>query len=179
MHDTTKLPKTKWIGEKTMNDQTNQQENQENVPDTTQGYSDPVIIKAVENYIRERLQRLNRIEKEKFCEPGDSIVTSLADIEEIPVSWFWSGRIPYGKLTIVDGDPGVGKSMFMCHIAALASVGKPLPGESEERKPNQILFLSEDAPEDTIKPRIRVMGGDMQRVRVYRGVWQEQGSIRQ
>jgi RecA-family ATPase len=160
-----------------MSDQENQQENQGKVPDTMLSHSDPAIIEAARSYIMDRLERLNRIERERHGVPGESIVTSLADIEEMPVRWFWSGRIPYGKLTIVDGDPGVGKSMFMCHIAALASIGKPLPGESEQREPNQILFLSEDPPEDTIKPRIRVMGGDMQRVMVHRGVLVKQGCI--
>jgi archaellum biogenesis ATPase FlaH len=56
--------------------------------------------------------------------------TLLSDVEPETVHWLWGGRIPLGKLTVLDGDPGEGKSVLMLDIAARVSTGKGMPDGS-------------------------------------------------
>jgi len=99
-------------------------------------------------------------------EPCDSgtVVVSFAEIEEEVLRWTWPGRFPAGKLCLLVGNPGEGKSLFALDMAARITRGLPFPdGEPCER--GSVLILSaEDDPRDTIKPRLRVAGADMERV---------------
>ena len=67
----------------------------------------------------------------KYTERGilgnDSIGVKLSEVETQPIEWLWRGRIPFGKITILDGDPGVGKSLLALTIAACVSTGRPMP----------------------------------------------------
>jgi hypothetical protein len=56
----------------------------------------------------------------------DSLV-SLADVPARPVRWLWADRLPIGKLTVLDGDPGLGKSAITVDVAARVSAGLPMP----------------------------------------------------
>src|SRR5216117_1768813 len=56
-----------------------------------------------------------------------SIGVKLSEVETQPIEWLWRGRIPFGKITILDGDPGVGKSLLALTIAACVSTGRPMP----------------------------------------------------
>ena len=58
------------------------------------------------------------------------ITTALVDVEPKSVEWLWRGRIPLGKLTTFDGDPGVGKSTVLADLAARVSTGTPMPDGS-------------------------------------------------
>jgi hypothetical protein len=86
------------------------------------------------------------------------------------VCWLWRGRIPLGKLTILDGDPGLGKSVLTLDLAARVSAGHCLPFDpqtepGEEREPAGVVLLSaEDGLGDTIKPRLDAAGADADRV---------------
>lgn len=53
----------------------------------------------------------------------------LADVESRPVEWLWQDRIAFGRLCLLCGDPGVGKSMLACALAAAVTTGATLPGE--------------------------------------------------
>ena len=76
-------------------------------------------------------------------------------VKERPVSWLWYPYIPYGKVTVLQGDPGEGKSTFMVHLAAALSQGVRLPDGSALNGPKTILYqCAEDSNEDTIKPRL-------------------------
>lgn len=92
---------------------------------------------------------------------------SFADIEAVEVHWLWYPYIPKGRLTSIEGDPGVGKSWMISAIAAAVSNGSPLPGQGPDpdRKPGKVLILSgEDGLADTIKPRLEACGAQMQNV---------------
>jgi hypothetical protein len=91
---------------------------------------------------------------------------SMVDIKPERVEWLWSRRIPKGKVTILDGDPGKGKSTILYDLAARITVGSPLPdGESVE--PGGTLIVSaEDGAADTIVPRFLAAGGDPKRARI-------------
>jgi AAA domain len=99
-------------------------------------------------------------------EPDRSLhIVPFSQLTERSVGWLWRGRIPLGKLTILDGDPGMGKSVLTLDICARATTGRPFPGDVPAIGPVNVLVLNaEDDNEDTVKPRLRVMGADLDRV---------------
>lgn len=94
------------------------------------------------------------------------LFVDLSSIDPKEVEWFWEPLIPYGMITIMEGDPGVGKSFLAMHLAALVSTGGTLPnGEKVDR--GRALYLSaEDDTAYTIRPRIDAMKGNAKRIRV-------------
>lgn len=91
-------------------------------------------------------------------------VTTLSDVESQQVDWLWQRRIPLGKITILDGDPGMGKSLLSIFIAACVTTGQPMPDGAPGKQGKVILIAPEDAAEDTIKPRVEAAGGDPSQV---------------
>ena len=88
----------------------------------------------------------------------------LSDVAPEPLRWLWPGRIPAGKITVLDGDPGLGKSTLLCEVAARISRGDPLPGGEPSEPRGVLLFSAEDDVYDTIRPRIDAAGGDPKRI---------------
>jgi KaiC/GvpD/RAD55 family RecA-like ATPase len=87
-----------------------------------------------------------------------------SEIEAEPIQWLWPGRIAARKLTVIDGDPGTGKSTLTIDIAAKVSTGTPFPDGETCSLGTAILVTAEDGPADTIKPRLEVAGADLSRV---------------
>ena len=86
-------------------------------------------------------------------------------VEKQEVEWLWYPYIPYGKLTLLQGDPGDGKSTFMINIASALTRGGLLPdGKKLEQIGNVIYQGAEDNVGDTIKPRLEEAGADCDRV---------------
>lgn len=80
------------------------------------------------------------------------------------MQWLWHPYIPFGKLTIIQGDPGEGKTTLALRLAAACSTGNPLPG-MESMEPFNVIYQSaEDGMGDTIKPRLMDAGADLDRV---------------
>ena len=79
-------------------------------------------------------------------------IIKASEIEPREVKWLWYPYIPFGKVTLLQGDPGDGKSKLMLSIAALLSKGKPLPFvETEENEPMAIIYqTTEDDADDTV-----------------------------
>ena len=93
------------------------------------------------------------------------IKMSNVDVEEI--QWIWYPFIPYGKVTIVQGDPGEGKTTFILALIALLTKGEPLPEEENATEPINVIYqTAEDGLGDTIKPRLLSAGADCDRVLV-------------
>jgi hypothetical protein len=92
----------------------------------------------------------------------------LSDVAPEPLRWLWPGRIPASKITVLDGDPGLGKSTLLCELTARISSGDPLPGAGADAAPaaprGVLLFSAEDDLFDTIRPRIDAAGGDPKRI---------------
>ena len=90
-----------------------------------------------------------------------------SEIEPREIEWLWYPFIPYGKVTLLQGDPGDGKSTFMLTIAALLTRGEPLPF-TETAKPltpiSVIYQTTEDDADDTIVPRFIKANGDRERL---------------
>ena len=79
----------------------------------------------------------------------------LSEIQSQEVSWLWFPFISYGKLTIVQGDPGDGKTTFVLNIAAKLSKGEGIDREMKLVEPLNVIFQSaEDGLADTVKPRL-------------------------
>ena len=91
-------------------------------------------------------------------------VTFLSEVESQQVDWLWQKRIPLGKITLLDGDPGMGKSLLSIFIAACVTTGQPMPDGAPGKQGKVILIAPEDAAEDTIKPRGEAAGGDPSQV---------------
>lgn len=92
----------------------------------------------------------------------------VSTIESQRVEFFWPGRLAAGKITVIDGDPGLGKSTLTLEIAARFSTGQPLYG-GEPRPPRGVLIMSaEDGEADTIRPRLEVAGADLARCYIFK-----------
>src|SRR6266480_2450754 len=88
----------------------------------------------------------------------------LSEVETQEITWLWEKRIPMGKITVLDGDPGMGKSLIAAHIAACVSTGRPIPNGTPGKQGSVILIAPEDNPQDTLKPRLEAAGGDPSQV---------------
>jgi hypothetical protein len=91
-------------------------------------------------------------------------VVALSQIAPEPLRWLSPGRLAAGKITLLDGDPGLGKRTLLCEFAARISRGDPLPGGDAAPPRPVVLMSTEDDPYDTIRPRIDAAGGDPRRV---------------
>jgi hypothetical protein len=101
-------------------------------------------------------------------------ITSADRIVAQPVSWLWPGRIPLGKLVLLDGNPDLGKSLLALDWCARLSSGRAFPDSEVSSGPASALVLSaEDAAGDTIVPRLDALGADLSRVFVWQGEEEE------
>ena len=90
----------------------------------------------------------------------------MADVELTSVDWLWFPYIPFGKLTIIQGNPGEGKTYFAMRLAAACTNRKPLPGMETIEPFNIIYQTAEDGLGDTVKPRLMEADADLERVLV-------------
>ncbi len=91
----------------------------------------------------------------------------MSNVEVEDIKWVWYPYIPYGKITVVQGDPGEGKTTFILALVALLTKGEPLPEEEQANEPINVIYqTAEDGLADTIKPRLLSVGADCERVLV-------------
>lgn len=89
----------------------------------------------------------------------------FSSVTQRKVEWLWYPYIPYGKLTILQGDPGEGKSTFMLNIAALLTRGKEMPDGFRVPEPQRVVYqTAEDNLSDTVKPRLVAAGADCSQI---------------
>lgn len=92
-------------------------------------------------------------------------VVCMSDVEPEQVQWLWHPYIPLGKLTMLDGEEGIGKSWLLCALAGRISRGEALPFSDEVVSGNVLLLSgSEDGLADTIRPRLDAVGADCARI---------------
>lgn len=106
---------------------------------------------------------------ESQAKPG-AVVRCLADVQSEPVHWLWPGRIPLGKLTLLIGDPGLGKSLLTVDIAARLSRGEAFADSVTCDGGGTIFLSAEDDAADTIRPRLDAAGADVSRIHVLEAV---------
>jgi hypothetical protein len=101
----------------------------------------------------------------------------LSDVEPEEVSFLWHPYLPLGKLTLLDGDPDLGKTYLALAIAADITKSTPLPGKNGVvREPGNVLYMTaEDGLADTLRPRFDVIGGDASRLFAPTGWWSDDG----
>lgn len=92
-------------------------------------------------------------------------IITMSEVQAQPVKWLWYPYIPYGKITLIQGDPGDGKTTFVLAVAALLSNGNPMPECDSTDSPQTVIYqTAEDGLADTIKPRLEEVGADCSRV---------------
>src|SRR5438477_3751828 len=88
----------------------------------------------------------------------------VSELRPRPLAWLWPGRLALGKLAILDGDPGLGKSLVTLDLCARLTTGRPFPDGGLGPGPAAALILNgEGASADTIRPRLQGLGADLDR----------------
>ena len=93
-------------------------------------------------------------------------IIRMSDVELTPVEWLWKPYLPFGKLSVLQGNPGEGKTYFAMHLAAACTNGKLLPNMERMEPFNVIYQTAEDGLGDTVKPRLIEAGADLDQVLV-------------
>jgi archaellum biogenesis ATPase FlaH len=89
----------------------------------------------------------------------------MNEVEATAINWLWYPYIPYGKITVIQGDPGDGKTTVVLAIAAALTTGAALPESGKTAEPMTVIFqTAEDGLGDTVKPRLVQSGADCGRV---------------
>jgi putative DNA primase/helicase len=111
---------------------------------------------------------------ESPSEPSQPIVELVlaSSIHPEPVDWVWNGYIAAGKLVVLGGAPGTGKTMIAISFAAVVSRGGRWPDGTQAKAGRVIIWSGEDDPKDTLVPRLMVEGADLSRVQFVQGVRQ-------
>lgn len=113
-----------------------------------------------------------RIQTEKI----QPIITSLDSISPEPVEWLWFNRIPLGKLSLIVGDPGTGKSFLSIYLAAHVTTGDPWPDiEAPIPKGSVIILTAEDGLADTVRPRADAAVAGVEKIKILEGIINKDG----
>jgi hypothetical protein len=112
------------------------------------------------------VEALRQMAQDAPDEDAIPVGTWMSEIEPERVEWLWDGRIPLGKVTILDGDPDRGKSMILYDLAARVTTGTPLPNGQPLEKGGALILSMEDGAADTIVPRFLAAGGDPTKAKI-------------
>ena len=89
----------------------------------------------------------------------------MSEVQSQEIEWLWYPFIPYGKLTIIQGDPGDGKTTMVLNLAAKLSKGEALDKNMKVTEPVNVIYqTAEDGLADTVKPRLELAGADCERI---------------
>lgn len=118
------------------------------------------------------MNKLNHLRTLPLVEPArpGPVLTCLADVAAREVSWLWPGRLPLGRISLLVGRPGEGKSFLTADAAARVSTGTPWPDGSECPRGSVLLLSAEDDAGDTIRPRLDAHRADARRVHLLSAV---------
>ena len=121
-----------------------------------------------------------RIDQDIIREAKDSLeyintvglrLIKASDVKMRPIKWLWPGVLAQGKLVIIAGDPGLGKSQVCLFISAIVSTGGEWPVSEETCNKGSVLILSaEDGAEDTIVPRLNAVSADLEHIHIVHAV---------
>jgi len=102
------------------------------------------------------------------AEPEEPITQCLEGVKPEAVTWLWTGRLAVGKITVLDGAPGSGKSTMTCDAAARVSRGLTFPHDRHARQAGGVIFVAgEDGVADTVVPRLLAAGADLSKCFVW------------
>lgn len=129
--------------------------------------------------IRDFKQQLRDAKGESFLDSQITpLVRNFSQIQSELITWLWQGWLPRGKLTIIAGHPGDGKSTITVAIAAALSSGGMLPDASRAPLANTLFLIVEDGAGDTVRPRLDLHRADLGRVFVLDAIEDETGRER-
>lgn len=129
-------------------------------------YGEMTIEKAFAS-CAEHYSRNGNGHAENEGETHQPLIITMDQIKAEKVDWLWDNRIPIGRLTLLDGDPGSGKSFLSLEIASRVSKGEALPFGGKKRSPANVLLMScEDGYNDTVRPRLDRLGADVSRIAI-------------
>jgi len=122
--------------------------------------------------LKEELTKTAKSEKKRL----EPIIISLESVAPERVEWLWDNRIPLGKLTLVVGDPGDGKSFLTIFLASNVTTGKPWPDNGTPIfKGSVIILTAEDGLADTVRIRADASGADVKKIKILEGVITKNG----
>lgn len=110
-----------------------------------------------------------------------TIYRRMSEVKPEPINWLWGGRIARGKLSIIAGDPGLGKSQIAASMAAIITTGGQWPVDRTRAATGNVIILSaEDDAADTIRPRLDAAGAEVARIYILDAIPEvtEEGVIR-
>ena len=96
-------------------------------------------------------------------------ILTMSDVTPRSVDWLWHNRIARGRLSLVAGRPGLGKSFLTCDVAACVSTGRPFPDGQPCEVGDVLILNAEDDPGDTVCPRLMAHSADLNRIHVLQG----------
>ena len=96
-------------------------------------------------------------------------ILTMSDVTPRSVDWLWHNRIARGRLSLVAGRPGLGKSFLTCDVAASVSTGRPFPDGQPCEVGDVLILNAEDDPADTVCPRLLAHDADLARIHVLQG----------
>ena len=140
----------------------------------TQRFTDPTSRRAAyDRLMKEGAELLVSTDEDRY-----KIVT-LSNVESELTCWLWYGYIPFGGLTILQGDPGIGKGTITMDLAARLSRGRPMPNSELETEPADtiLLTIAEDDLRATIKPRLEAADADCSRIHAFESLLELPGDI--
>lgn len=118
------------------------------------------ILKSIFTINRSKAE-LDRSEVELRC---------IDDVEMVPIQWLWEDRIALGKLTVIAGQPGLGKSQITAMLCAHLTSETPFPDGARADRGSVIIISAEDDVADTVKPRLIAAGADLKRCHFLDGI---------
>lgn len=127
---------------------------------------------AIRAEIEELADATESIEPDAHGIAGTPVLVRLADVKPESIRWLWRNRIALGKLTLIAGDPGLGKSLLTLDMAARVSRGIPWPDAPAIPNPagGVVALSAEDGLADTIRPRLDAAGADVSRISALQAV---------
>lgn len=110
---------------------------------------------------------------------GTSRVSTISfdKVESEKIAWLWKTRIPLGKVTVIAGDPGVGKSAMLIDIISRISRGAIFPDDERCPVGNCVIASAEDGLGDTLRPRLEAADADLSRVYAVKFVIDDEGRV--
>jgi putative DNA primase/helicase len=115
-------------------------------------------------YLKWQRQNSNQ-EQTKTSTPRTAVLTRAGVLQPESISWAWKNRFAFGKLALIAGDPGLGKSTILIDIVARHSVGDEFPcGEGHAQQCESVILTAEDGLRDTCVPRLIAAGADLNKI---------------
>jgi hypothetical protein len=130
------------------------------------------LVEATEEVTRDRCPVTRGTSDESRVTSDESrscvpLLTCVDDVQETAIRWLWPGRVPLGRITMLVGRPGEGKSFLTTDMAARVTRGLSWPDGTDCPDGSVLVISAEDDPRDTIRPRLRAHGADLKRVHLF------------